>query len=166
MRKSFSLVELVFVIVIIGALAGLATTWLFETRMDSQVATLKSDVATLLTQVPAEIVAGNIDVDTAAPEGFSTWGEWLMYVGALDKARWKSTENGVVAISYVNNNNNSNQVLCDGEYLYIDLIDGVLHFIPSNINANASNFCKIFRNSYNQNSETKINLKSSNAMQY
>lgn len=165
-RFGFTMIELVFVIIILGALAGTATTWLLQTRADSQVAMLKSDVSTLLKQVPAEVVAANIDVGKTPPSGFKTWGEWLMHISVLDQSRWKATDNGVVAISYTNNEDNTGKILCEGDYLYIDTENGTLRFLPKNIKTTSSSFCKIFAQSYNPNSETKIYLKSSNSLKY
>ncbi|ASM40474.1 prepilin-type N-terminal cleavage/methylation domain-containing protein [Campylobacter sp. RM12327] len=47
MKKGFSLIELVFVIVILGILAGVAVPRLTATRDDAQIAKLKSDVAAI-----------------------------------------------------------------------------------------------------------------------
>ncbi len=165
-RHGFTMVELLFVIIILGALAGTATTWLLQTRTDSQVAMLKSDISTLLKQVPAEVMASDINISTNPPSGFKTWGDWLMHISVLDPTRWKATQNGVVAISYTNDDTNTNKVLCDGNYLYIDTTKAEIHFLPKNINTKASSFCKIFAQSYNSNMEIKVHLTSSNAVKY
>ncbi|ASM38902.1 MAG: prepilin-type N-terminal cleavage/methylation domain-containing protein [Campylobacter sputorum] len=47
MKKGFSLIELIFVIVILGILAGVAVPRLTATRDDAQIAKLKSDVAAI-----------------------------------------------------------------------------------------------------------------------
>lgn len=165
-RKAFSMIELVFAIVILGALAAVATTWLFQTRIDSQIALLRSDVSSLLSQVPAEVMAGNMNVSPTPPKSFSTWGDWLIHIGALDEARWKSTGDGVVAVSYINSGKKAKQKICKGDYLYIDTKAGIMHFMPKNIQAGDSVFCRVFKDSYNLNSEVKIYLNHTGALKY
>lgn len=163
-----TMLEVVFVIVILGALAGTAYTWLVQTRIDSQIALLRSDVATLLKQVPAEVFAQNMNVDDTPPSGYQTWGDWFIEIGSLDKTRWRATKNGVVAISTPNakNANSANTPLCTGDYIKLDTSTGVLRFDPSKIDESVSVFCKTFAKSYSIKAETIVYLKTTNAMRF
>lgn len=161
-RHGFSMIELVFVIIILGALAGTATTWLLQTRMDSQVAMTRSDIATLLKQVPARVVAENIAITNTPPHGYNNWGEWLMDTPSLDKSKWKPTQNGLVAISFIESNTqNNNIVTCPGNYIFLDLSTGKLHFNPKMINKTIT-FCRLLAESYSNGANREIDLVTNN----
>jgi len=51
MRKSFTMMELIFVIVVIGILAGVAIPRLFTGVSDAEIAKVKTDVATIRTAI-------------------------------------------------------------------------------------------------------------------
>ena len=63
MKKSFTMIELIFVIVIIGILAGVAIPRLFTGISDAEIAKVKSDVATIRTAISTKygknVMAGN-----------------------------------------------------------------------------------------------------------
>ena len=103
-RNAFSMIELVFVIVILGVLAAVAVPKFVSSRADAQVATLRSDIATVLKTVPSRVFAENLDVGTK-PTGnsssggtFNTWGEWIVDTAGLDKTKWKVNTNGIEPI--------------------------------------------------------------------
>lgn len=113
-RSGFSMIELVFVIVILGVLAAVAVPRFVATRTDAQVATARSDMASAQKAVVAKVFADNIDVSQAkAPNpnmavrdqntaNFSlTWGEWIIEIAGLDKGRW-STGANVANVGKVN----------------------------------------------------------------
>ena len=56
-RSGFSMIELVFVIVILGVLAAVAVPRFVTTRTDAQVAMLRSDIASVMKAIPARVFA-------------------------------------------------------------------------------------------------------------
>lgn len=96
MRKGFSLVEMVFVIVILGVLAGVAVPKFVATRIDKKVATLRSDTANTLKVIVAKVFADNLDTTnslaphpddrTKTPKIY--WSEWMIEVAGLNRTRW------------------------------------------------------------------------------
>lgn len=62
MKKSFSLIELIFVIVIIGIIASVAIPKLMNTKNNALATSLKQDISTVLTSVQAyHLSNSNID---------------------------------------------------------------------------------------------------------
>lgn len=98
-RSGFSMIELVFVIVILGVLAAVAVPRFVATRTDAQIATARSDMASAQKAIVAKIFADNIDsTQSGAPDpnqkaagqnyDAMTWGEWIIEVAGLDGGRW------------------------------------------------------------------------------
>ena len=98
-RSGFSMIELVFVIVILGVLAAVAVPRFVATRTDAQVATARSDLASTQKAIVAKIFADNIDsTQSQAPDPNAKaaganynidWGDWIIEVAGLDGGRWK-----------------------------------------------------------------------------
>ena len=103
-RSGFSMIELVFVIVILGVLAAVAVPRFVATRQDAQVATTRSDLASVQKAIVAKVFADNIDATSADAfdpnmpwtqgQKLQDWGEWIMLVGGLDGARWNVPRGG------------------------------------------------------------------------
>lgn len=95
-RGGFSMIELVFVIVILGVLAAVAVPRFMATRLDAQVATLRSDAASALKTIVAKVFADNIDPTASkAPHPNDKtktpsieWSDWILEVAGLDGSRW------------------------------------------------------------------------------
>ena len=50
-KKAFSLIELIFIIVVLGIIASVALPKLMDTRSDAKVSTIKQDVSTVVNSV-------------------------------------------------------------------------------------------------------------------
>lgn len=68
MKNAFTMIELIFVIVVLGILAGIAIPKLAATRDDATLATMRANLATIQSAVQnkhaADLVAGNMTYKT------------------------------------------------------------------------------------------------------
>ena len=71
MKRGFSMIELIFVIVILGILASVALPKLAATRDDATAAGIKSDVGTLVQAVPAMYMSQKVASITQAVPSLS-----------------------------------------------------------------------------------------------
>lgn len=88
MRNAFSMIELVFVIVIIGIIAAIAIPKLSLTRSDAQYVAVQSDIQTILSAIQTKSLTEDID-----PSALN--GDFIMDVAGLNPTRWIPTPNGV-----------------------------------------------------------------------
>ena len=117
-RNAFSMIELVFVIVILGVLSAISVPRFIASRADAEVAAIRNDIATILKTIPMNIFAQNIEISGMPPSNFSisgvrnaTWGHWIVDTVGLDKSRWKVSSNGVEPI-YKKASNPNNSLGC------------------------------------------------------
>ncbi|WP_181646882.1 type II secretion system protein [Helicobacter sp. 16-1353] len=181
-RSGFSMIELVFVIVILGVLAAVAVPRFVTTRTDAQVAMARSDIASTLKAIPARVFAENLDpTASAAPDGYASWGEWIIDTGGLDRSRWGvggnplpsvSATRGVQPIGNVRNNFASstsptaNVTGGCGMALGIDG-NGNLIFNPGHFGGqNTGTFCDNLKNSYPSGSNRIIPLATTGAVKF
>ena len=176
-RSGFSMIELVFVIVILGVLAAVAVPRFVATRTDAQIATARSDLASAQKAIVAKVFADNIDVtQSSAPDPnkpvagqqytWGSWGEWIVNIAGLDGSRWSVAPGGkaittqVAAVSVgprdaveaIGNVKGGKKGGC-GAVLGISTATGILVFAPNNISgdnveSNANNFCYGLKKSY------------------
>ena len=114
-RSGFSMIELVFVIVILGVLAAVAVPRFVATRTDAQIATARSDMASAQKAIVAKVFADNIDSTQAqAPDPNNKaaganynipWGDWIIEVAGLDGGRWAKPENAPANGTWLKNGN-------------------------------------------------------------
>ena len=65
MKKAFTMIELVFVIVILGILASVAVPRLMATREDAEIASAIANIRTLISDANSFIIAkGRLDINT------------------------------------------------------------------------------------------------------
>ena len=176
-RSGFSMIELVFVIVILGVLAAVAVPRFVATRTDAQVATARSDLASVQKAIVAKVFADNIDATASKPTDpnkpwgqgstMDNWGKWIMEVGGLDGSRWQVGGEQQVGITVVkvenedaiepvgNTVDNSNRMGKGGcgAVLGIAAGGGYMVFAPNNagathINKKDNDFCQQLKKSY------------------
>ena len=168
-RSGFSMIELVFVIVILGVLAAVAVPRFVTTRTDAQVAMARSDIASVMKAIPARIFAENIDPTQSAPTGFSNWGDWMIDTGGLDRGRWQVKDtDGIEPIGNVNNTGTTQTSGCNA-IIKIDKTNGNLIFDPSVINQAGQakgTFCETLKNSYPSGSNRIIPLATTGAVKF
>lgn len=98
MRKGFSMIELVFAIVILGILAAVVIPRFVTSRIDANVASARSDMNAAQKVIVAKILADNINATgNLAPDPNKkasetqkgiTWGKWIMEVANLNGSKW------------------------------------------------------------------------------
>lgn len=146
-----AIVLLLPLIIIFGILVAVAVPRFTATRMDTQIATARSDIASAQKAIVAKVFADNINpIKSKAPNGKS-WGEWIIQVAGLDSTRWKASRNGVYAIY---NSKEKRKACYDRSglpVLWIDTNNGNMVFNPSRLSDNydkKNGFCENLRDSY------------------
>lgn len=194
-RSGFSMIELVFVIVILGVLAAVAVPRFVATRTDAQVATARSDMASAMKAIVAKVFADNIDPTgtlaprpdvkaSAAGSQTMTWGDWIIEISGLDGSRWArggaqisaqiaggtavEVDNQIQPLGNVQVNGRTAKGGCGG-MLGIERTKGYMVFAPNAITANRGAFCTNLRDSY-KNSQGQGNrlvpLASTNTIEF
>ena len=74
-KSAFSLLELIFAIVIIGVIASVAIPKFMDTKADAEAATIKQDISTIVSSVRSYVMVGNTfsDFDSVLTLNKNTW---------------------------------------------------------------------------------------------
>lgn len=88
MRNAFSMLELVFVIVILGILASIAIPKFSLTRGDAQSISIQSDINQAISAIQREVFMKN-------PHPSQINGEYIIEITGLSKSRWIASGNGI-----------------------------------------------------------------------
>ena len=83
MRKSFTMLELIFVIVIIGILAGVAIPRLFTGVSDAEIAKVKTDVATIRSAISTKYGKKVMEGKDECPELETSTSDNQLFEGIL-----------------------------------------------------------------------------------
>lgn len=81
MRRAFSMLELVFVIVILGILASIAIPKFSSTRGEAEAVSISSDLTQALSAIQREVFAKNLSANAIN-------GDSMMQIAGLSKTRW------------------------------------------------------------------------------
>lgn len=88
MQKAFSMIELVFVIVILGIIASIALPKLSLTRNDAQYTAIVADIQTIMSTIEQKYLVEDIN-----PTQLN--GDLIMESARLSSSRWIATNTGI-----------------------------------------------------------------------
>lgn len=88
MRGAFSMLELVFVIVILGILASIAIPKFSLTRSEAQSISIQSDINQAISAIQRDVFMKNLQ-----PSKIN--GNYIIEVAGLNKSRWIADGNGI-----------------------------------------------------------------------
>ena len=139
----------------------------------------RSDIASVLKAIPARVFAENIDPTASTPPGFSSWGEWMIDTGGLDRGRWKAGNGGsgvsgpgIEPLGNVTTQGGQSQTGGCGHIIQLDTTTGNLVFDPNQISGvgggggNGGTFCKALKESYPSGSNRVIPLATTGAVKF
>lgn len=88
LRPAFSMMELVFVIIILGILAAIAIPRFSLTRSDAQLIAIESDIMSAINATQREVFSQNIEPSTLD-------GAMILRLSGLSQTRWIAQGNGI-----------------------------------------------------------------------
>ena len=155
-RKSFSMIELVFVIVIMGVLASVAISKFVASREDALVASLRSDISNILKVIPSKFFAENLDIGSINVAGPIN-AQWIIDTAGLNKDTWVPVQGTVVAVSI-----KVDKTDC-GPFLLLKQND--ISFDTDQL-SDSHSICKALKNSYPKGTKQIVPITSTGKIQF
>lgn len=115
-----------------------------------EVGAIRKGVSDTLKAVVARTFMENTNTTTSKPDGFQSWGAWIIDTSGLDTNIWKIAGNGIEPIDRFSNEK------C-GVIVWLDNSNGTLHFDPNKIDGK-SPICKELKESYDSSSKRTIQV--------
>jgi general secretion pathway protein G len=90
MKKSFTMIELIFVIVVIGILAAIAIPRMWVTRDDAIIVKLKTQVATIQSAISSKYAKLILEGNNSCPDLETNPNDDKLFEGVLNKPIYKN----------------------------------------------------------------------------